>query len=41
MYAWNGRKKFIDVDSWQEADKIFMEKFGFHPHIPSMNMYEI
>lgn len=41
MYAWNGRKKYIDAVSWQDADALFMERFGFDPHIEGMNMYEI
>ena len=31
LFAWTGRKRFIDARSKQSAKSKFMERFGFHP----------
>lgn len=31
MYLFNGRRKYIDAETIEGADKLFMEKFGFSP----------
>ena len=30
-FAWNGRNKFIDASTYSEAQRKFMERFGFFP----------
>lgn len=31
MFAWNGRKKYIDAFDINEARRMFMETYGFFP----------
>lgn len=31
MFSWNGRRKFVDASTQVEAERKFMERFGFWP----------
>jgi hypothetical protein len=30
-FFWNGRRKFVDAKTEEEAKTLFMERFGFYP----------
>ena len=40
MYSWNGRYKCIDAESREEADGVFMERFGFFPELVTVSILD-